>query len=113
MQDAFLYDRNWNTIVDNVFIDVITFQQQIGNFTPGRKNYSTMGIAIDSIGRRFGKDFSFSYCQDRETQLFKRYNTFAWMLSHADFMYDPVTEYTNAPAYKWDCFFKVILLCYL
>lgn len=107
MQDSFLYDVQWTKKIDAVFIDIISFQSELGNFCPGRKNYSTMGSAIDSISRQFGKNFSFSCCQDRETVLFKRYNTFAWMLSNADFMYDPLTKYTNAPAYTWDAFFKV------
>lgn len=53
-QDLVLYNDVWTKKIDMSFINVIEFQQQIGNFTVGRKDESAIGIAIDSIFRQYG-----------------------------------------------------------
>lgn len=108
MQDEFLYDSKWTKPIDDLFIDIICVQQTIGHFTVGKKNLASIGVAIDSISRQFGVHFTYAECQSRISTLFKRYSTFLWMLSHDDFMYDPVSLYVHAPARKWQFFMEVM-----
>lgn len=105
MQGEFLYDKRWTKGIDDHFIDIISFQHNVGNFTVGKKNLSSIGMAIDSISRRFDVDFSHQECQTKIAKLFRRYSTFSWMLSHDDFIYDPVSKFVHAPQRVWDFFF--------
>lgn len=107
MQDEFLYDSKWEKPIDDLFIDIICVQQTIGHFNVGKKNLASIGVAIDSISRQFGVHFTYAECQRRISTLYRRYSTFAWMLSHADFMYDPISKYVHAPARKWEFFMEV------
>lgn len=105
MQAEFLYDIRWSKDIDNHFIDIISFQHNIGNFAVGKKNISAIGMAIDSISRRFDVDFSYQECQAKIAKMFRRYSTFSWMLNHDEFMYDPASKYVHSPQRIWDFFF--------
>lgn len=106
-QDAYLYEGEWCKEIDFLFVEVITFQARMGNFKFGTKNYSAIGIAIDAINRRFGKRFSYKYCEVKVNHLFKRYTTFAWMLSLTEVMYDEVTKEVHAPNRTWEFILQV------
>lgn len=107
-QGSYLYDGEWSKEIDMLFIEVISFQHEIGNFTFGAKNYSAIGLTIDTINRQHGKHFSYKYCELKVNHLFKRYNTFAWMLSLTEVMYDEVTKHVHAPNRMWDFIIQVL-----
>lgn len=110
-QDWILYDDVWTKKIDMLFIDIVAFQQQIGNFTVGRKNGSAISVAIDSIFRQTGVQLTFKQCQERVSTLFNRYKTFAWVLSFDQVMHDPVTNEMHAPEHIWQLILKVS--CYI
>lgn len=109
MQDEFLYNCKWTKPIDDLFIDIICVQQTIGHFKVGKKNLAYIGVAIDSLSRQFGVHFTYAECQCRISKLFRRYSTFAWILSHDDFMYDPDSKYVHAPSRKWQFFIEVVI----
>lgn len=84
MQDEFLYDVRWTKPIDNMFIEIICSQHDIGHFSVGRKNIAAINAAIDSISRRFDIQFTYHECQAKLSTLFRRYSTFSWMLSHPE-----------------------------
>lgn len=106
VQDEMLYDAQWTKEIDILFIDVLAFQQQIGNFTFGR-NLRPLELPLTLFLANLGRSFHTVNVKRRFLKLFKPYTTMQWMLSLKDVMYDPVTKYIHAPARTWEFMFQV------
>lgn len=76
-----------------------------GSTTSTRKLH--LWPAIDVVFDHYGKIFSYTDGNDRLKKHYDRYLCFEWMLSLGDVVYDPVTNYVNAPASTWEFMFKV------
>lgn len=106
-QENQFYDEQWTKDVNVLFIDVLVFQKQLGNFMFGKRNQSAIAVAIDSILAQYGKLLTHLQCRDHVLKLFKRYTTFKWMLSLKDVVYDADENYVRALARTWEFMFQV------
>lgn len=106
-QQDFIYDINWDSKVDNDFIDYLVFEARNGNFVWTRKISRALVHAIYNLCHNHNQDFSFEYGAKQVDSLMQRHKTFKWMLCLDGVSYDKGTNVVTASNTVWKQILKV------
>ncbi|KAG8377355.1 hypothetical protein BUALT_Bualt08G0024500 [Buddleja alternifolia] len=101
-QADFLYDKEWTSVIDNMFIEYLANEAKLGDFRVGGVSTDTLEVLRWIINNRFDASFTLEQIYGKINLFHKRYRVFELVAHTNGIHYDMRTNTIIGAPFVWD-----------